>query len=48
MAIQRWWEEFEHELFYHRRDDEAYMRHHFREKVCFLFPRWTNFGFGGL
>ena len=33
MAIQRWWEEFEHGLFYHRRDDEAYMRHHFREEV---------------
>ncbi len=33
MAIQRWWDEFHHDLFYHRHNDEAYMRHRFREEV---------------
>lgn len=33
ISIQRWWDEFQHELWYHRPQDEAYMRHHFREEV---------------
>jgi uncharacterized protein with WD repeat/tetratricopeptide (TPR) repeat protein len=33
MALQRWWEETMHELWYHAGRDEAYMRHHFRQEV---------------
>ena len=33
MALQRWWEETMHELWYHTLRDEAYMRHHFRQEV---------------
>jgi len=33
MALQRWWEETMHELWYHAERDEAYMRHHFRQEV---------------
>jgi WD40 repeat protein len=33
MALQRWWEETMHHLWYHAGRDEAYMRHHFRQEV---------------
>jgi len=33
MALQRWWEETMHDLWYHTLRDEAYMRHHFRQEV---------------
>jgi len=33
MALQRWWEETMHDLWYHSGRDEAYMRHHFRQEV---------------
>ena len=33
MALQRWWEETTHALWYHTLRDEAYLRHHFRQEV---------------
>lgn len=33
MEIQRWWGEFQHQLWYHVAKDEAYLRHHYRDEV---------------